>query len=80
MLQFMADIVQFKMGQGSYDWREVEAILFCFYSIVESCEPEGDFIRKVCLNDSIIGFFITLILYKLYKLYTTFRSLSYCQS
>ena len=60
MLQFMADIVQFKMGQGSYDWREVEAILFCFYSIVESCEPEGDFIRKVCLNDSIIGFYITL--------------------
>ena len=47
MLQFMADIVQFKMNQGNYDWREVEAILFCFYSIVESCEPEGDFIRKV---------------------------------
>jgi len=47
MLQFMADAVCNIMGKENFDWRDVEAILFCFYSIVESCEPEGDFIRKV---------------------------------
>ena len=47
MLQFMADSVAWKMNQPDYNWREVEAILFCFYSIVESCDTEGDFIQKV---------------------------------
>ena len=50
MLKFMADSVTWKMTESEYDWREVESILFCFYSIVESCEPEGDFIQKVCLR------------------------------
>merc|ERR1712131_471815 len=47
MLQFMADAVCNVMAKANFDWRDVEAILFCFYSIVESCEPEGNFIRKV---------------------------------
>ena len=47
MLQYMADSVTLKMSQPNYNWREVEAILFCFYSIVESCDTEGDFIQKV---------------------------------
>ena len=47
MLQFMADSVGWKMAEPNYNWREVEAILFCFYSIVESCDTEGPFIQKV---------------------------------
>ena len=50
MLQFMADAVCNIMAKENFDWRDVEAILFCFYSIVESCEPDGDFIRKVSIT------------------------------
>ena len=50
MLEFMANTVCSIMAQEKFDWRDVEAILFCFYSIVESCEPDGDFIRKVSIT------------------------------
>ena len=36
-----------QMNTNSNDWAMIESLLFCFYSIVESCEAEGDFILPV---------------------------------
>ena len=35
------------MNTSPNDWAMIESLLFCFYSIVESCEAEGDFILPV---------------------------------
>ena len=36
-----------QMNTNPNDWAMIESLLFCFYSIVESCEAEGDFILPV---------------------------------
>lgn len=48
MLQFLVDILVRQCSQmPNYDWGIVESLLFCFYSIVESCDAEGDFMTPV---------------------------------
>lgn len=48
MLQFLVDILVRQCNQmPNYDWGIVESLLFCFYSIVESCDAEGDFMIPV---------------------------------
>ena len=47
MLHYMVDLLRRQMQTAPDDWATIESLLFCFYSIVESCEAEGDFILPV---------------------------------
>ena len=46
MLHYMVDLLRRQMAAAPNDWATVESLLFCFYSIVESCEERVEIILK----------------------------------